>query len=78
MAKHASEIIAFHLGYDMAEMSGYRYQSTRWTKPAVYTSNSGDYYAAPVSGKMPRAYCGFDTWECVAEHYGRKVFRAKQ
>jgi hypothetical protein len=75
MAKQAAEIIAFHLGQDLAEMKDYRYQPTVWKNPAVYTFGD-DYWAAPASGKMPKAYCHINTWKCVGEEYGRKIFKA--
>lgn len=72
MAKRAAEIIAFQIGYDMAEMAEYRYQSTRY-KTAVY-SIGDNYYCAPINGKvLPNV--GYK-WEKIGEPYGRPVYRA--
>lgn len=72
MAKRASEIIAFQIGYDAAEMSEYRYQSTRY-QVAVYAIGD-NYYCAPTPGKkLPDV--GYK-WEKIGEPYGRPVYRA--
>ena len=70
MAKTAPEIIAFHIGWDMAEVSESRYQ--RHTAPGVYVCGS-DYFCAPTKSQKPPK--GFD-WQKVGEHYGRPVYRA--
>lgn len=71
----AAEIIAFHLGWDIADVRGDRYQSTRYANPAIY--NMGQHYwAAPSDNRAPKAEVG-QPWEEVGEHYGRKVFRSK-
>ena len=70
----AAEIIAFHKGWDYAEMRDARYQSTRYANPAIY-NNGGDYYAAPSNGKMPRNYADL-TWNICGEEYGRTIFKA--
>lgn len=62
MAKSAKEIIATHLGWDMADMEEYRYQSTQ-LQDAAYTSGD-DYYTCPPKGRKPS---GKDRW-------GEKVF----
>ena len=67
----AAEIIAFHLGWDMAEVSDCRYQSTVYTAPAIYTLDN-DYYAAPSDNRPPKKMEG--KWQEIGEHYGRKVF----
>jgi hypothetical protein len=72
MAKTAPEIIGFHLGWDMAEVSDARYQSTRFSSPGVYTCPH-DYFCAPTAKQKPPK--GF-AWKEVGEHYGRKVYRA--
>ena len=67
----AAEIIATHIGYDMAEMSEYRYQPTRYSSPAIYAI--GDtYYCAPSNGKLHK---GWD-WTLAATVLGREVFEA--
>lgn len=67
----AAEIIAFHFGADLAEMPDCRYQSTRYTSPAIYTFGT-HYYAAPSDNRVPRNMPG--DWQEIGEHYGRKVF----
>lgn len=71
--KTAPEIIGFHLGWDMREVSANRYQSTRYAAPAVYVCGS-DYYCAPAGTQAPPK--GF-RWKEAGEHYGRKVYLAK-
>ncbi len=68
----AAEIIATHLGYDLAEMSDYRYQPTSYHSPALYTI--GDYYfCAPRKGQR----CSKTwNWHLVGRYYERDVFRA--
>ena len=68
----AAEIIGFHLGWDMREVSDSRYQPTRYSSPSIYTA--GDYYwAAPSSNAPPKNMKG--QWSEVAEYYGRKIYR---
>lgn len=69
----AAYIIAFHLGWDMREVSEARYQSTVFRSPALYVIGD-DYYAAPANNQPPlyEAYEG--RWEVVGEYYGRKVY----
>ena len=76
MTKRANEIIAFHLGMDLAEMPEYRYQPTKWRNPAIYSFGDDGFWAAPASGKMPEDYCDFSDWKHVATVYGRKIFQA--
>lgn len=72
----AANIIAFHLGWDITEVSANRYQSTVYRSPALYTVGD-DYYAAPSNNKPP-AYKDYEgRWEEVGEYYGRKVYRMK-
>ena len=68
----AAEIIATHICYDMAEMSDYRYQPTRYASPAVYAI--GDYYyCAPTGGKSgPKPW----KWQQIGTVYNRPVLRA--
>lgn len=69
--RSAAEIIGFHLGWDMREVSECRYQPTRFANPAIYSV--GDrYFAAPSNNVMPKADVG--EWNYLAEHYGRKIF----
>ena len=67
-----AEIIAFHFGWDMSEVSETRYQSTRFSSPAVYVI-SDDYYTAPSDNKPPKYVVG-KAWVEIAEWYGRKIF----
>jgi hypothetical protein len=70
----APEIIAYHLGWDIADLHDYRYQSTRYANPSVYALESG-YYTCPQKGKIPTHDMGAP-WRMVGEYYGRKVFRS--
>lgn len=67
----AAEVVATHVGWDMAEMSEVRYQPTRY-RIAVYTIGE-DYYCAPSAGKPP----GDFNWQPVGETLGRMVYCAK-
>lgn len=72
MAKHANEIIAFHLGWDIRDLTDGRYQPTLYQNPSVYVA-SDDYFCAPTEKqKLPKGF----KWEAVGEHYGRKVYRS--
>jgi hypothetical protein len=66
----APEIIGFHLGWDMRDVSEGRYQ--RYSNPAVYVCGS-DYYCAPTASQKPNS--DFQ-WDVVGEYYGRKVYIA--
>lgn len=68
----APEIIGFHFGNDMREISAGRYQ--RYANPAVYVVGN-DYYAAP-SNKAPPKHDVGGPWQEIAEYYGRKIYRA--
>jgi hypothetical protein len=68
----APEIIGFHFGWDMREVSDARYHPTRIASPAVYVIGD-DYYAAPSDNRPPRHKVG-KPWAEFAEHYGRKIF----
>lgn len=73
--RSAAELIATHVGWDMAEMSDYRYQSTRWASPAIYALSSG-YYAAPTPAnisKLRKGYAGLN-WSPDGECYGRPIY----
>lgn len=73
MAKHGSEIIAFHLGWNMPDVTDGVYQASRYASPRVYVC-ADDYYCAPTERqKLPKD--DFD-WKEVGEHYGRKVYRS--
>ena len=68
----APEIIAFHFGADIREVSDSRYQPTRYASPGLYVIGD-DYYCSPTaSQKPPPDY----TWKKVGEYYGREVLRA--
>lgn len=75
--RSAAELIATHVGWDMAEMSDYRYQSTRWASPAIYALPSG-YYAAPTPANIARLRKGYAelNWVLDGECYGRPIYRA--
>lgn len=73
MAKHANELIAFHLGWNITDVSEGRYQPTRYSSPGVYVCGD-DYYCCPSANqKLPKGF----HWEKVGEHYGRTVYRAE-
>jgi hypothetical protein len=65
------EVIATAVGYDMAEIEDYRYQSTR-TPTAVYAI--GDYYyCAPTKAqKLPSGW----KWTAKGTFLGRDVYAA--
>jgi len=67
----AAEIIAFHFGWNMPDVSECRYQPTRYHSPAIYTLFDG-YYAAPSNNKPPVNMEGI--WREVGEHYGRRIY----
>ena len=68
----APELIGFHLGWDIADVSDGRYQPSRYQRPAVYVCGD-DYYCAPSTGQRPPADW---QWDEVGEYYGRKVYIA--
>ena len=74
----AAEVIAYHRGYDFAEMADCRYQPTRWAAPAIYVCG-GDYYAAPGDpgqiAKLRKGYAGL-VWQHVADAYERPIYCA--
>lgn len=57
----AVEIIAETFLMDPSEMESYRYQSTRYTSPAVYTFGDNTYYAASATKPTHRGLGG--EWE---------------
>lgn len=66
----AAEIIGFHLGWDMRDVSETRYQPGTYNRAALYTI--GDhYFCAPSDGKRPYGW----PWELVGTYYDRPVFR---
>jgi hypothetical protein len=74
--RSAAEIIAFHFGWDIAEIRDSRYQPTRYASPAVFVvyTDAGDYCCCPTEGqKLPKDW----EWSPVASYYGRTVFVAK-
>lgn len=72
MAKHASEIIAFHLGWDIRDVTDGRYQPSRYYNPSIYVG-SENYYCAPTAKqKLPKGF----KWKEIGEWYGRKVYCA--
>jgi hypothetical protein len=70
--RSAAEIVAFHFGYDIAEMRDQRYQPTRYSSPAIFTVGD-DYYCAPTKGqKLPAGW----NWKAKATYYGRDIYEA--
>lgn len=49
----AANIIAFHFGWNITDVSEGRYQSTRYASPSIYVLGD-DYYAAPRTTYRPR------------------------
>lgn len=73
-AKSAAEVIAFVLGWDIAEVREYRYQPTKYAKIHVYAI--GDwYYCATLSGQNPPKGWEWDLVK-ICLNYGRSVYRA--
>lgn len=70
----AANIIGFHFGWNITDVSETRYQSTRYTSPSIYVLGDS-YYAAPANNLPPKNMKG--AWEEIGEHYGRKVFELK-
>lgn len=70
----AAECIAFHLGWDMRDVSDNRYQAGR-QKHAVY-SIGDSYYCCPPAGQNPPGNKFPDSWNWVkvGESYGRPVY----
>ena len=71
MAKRADEIIAFHLGWDVADMRECRYQPSKY-KVAVYACGDSYYCAPSEHNAMPDGFA----WRIDGEHYGRTVYVA--
>lgn len=71
--RSAAEIIAFHFGWDMRDVSETRYQPSKYTSQAIYVIGD-DYYCAPVIGQRPKWPCPGKAWRELAEHYGRKIY----
>ena len=64
----APEIIGFHLGWDIRDVSEGRYQ--RHCNPAVYVCGSRYYCGPTAAQKLPSDF----EWSQVGEWYGRKVY----
>jgi len=73
MAKRANEIIAFHLGWDIKEVSDGRYQS--YSSPGVYVCGES-YFASPTTGQKLPKVTESGEWVKVGTYYGRDVYRA--
>ena len=71
----APEIIGFHFGWDMREISETRYQPSKYANPAVYVIFD-DYYAAPSDNRKPKYDVG-KPWVELYEYYGRKIYRSE-
>ena len=69
----APEIIAFHFGWDMTEVSESRYQPSVYSNPSVYTICNDQVCAPTASQRLPK---DFD-WKPIGEHYGRTVYIAE-
>lgn len=67
----AANIIGFHFGWDIRDVSETRYQPSRYSNPAIYVIGQ-DYVAAPANNLPPKNMKG--DWKEIGEHYGRKVF----
>lgn len=72
MAKRANEIIAFHLGWNMPDVSEGRYQ--RYSAPAVYVCGNS-YFCAPTGSQKPPSGVSEKPWQKVGTYYGRDVWR---
>jgi hypothetical protein len=70
----APELIGFHLGWDMREVSDGRYQN--YTSPNVYVCGER-YYCAPTTGQKPHESVAEHGWQLVGMYYGRNVYRSK-
>lgn len=72
ISRTAAEIIAFHIGSDIADVRDARYQPSRFAKVALYTI--GDYYyCAPRAGQaLPKGY----NWVQAGMEYERMIYRA--
>lgn len=71
--KRANEIIGFHLGWDINDVTDGVYQPTRYSSPRVYVCGDS-YYCCPNGSKKPPA--GFN-WKLDGTHYGRDVYMAE-
>lgn len=71
----AANIIAFHFGWDIKDMTEQRYQPTRYSSPSIYSLDQS-YFAAPSNNQPPKNMKG--NWKVIGEHYGRKVFELTQ
>lgn len=74
MAKTAPEIIAFHLGWNMPDVSDGRYQ--RYSAPGVYVCGN-DYFCCPTASQTLPKGISESPWEAVGTYYSRTVYRAK-
>lgn len=70
-AKRANEIIAFHLGWDITDVTDGKYQ--RYTNPSIYVCGD-DYYCCPTAKqKLPKGF----NWTGAGHQYGRDIYKAK-
>lgn len=74
MAKTAPEIIGFHLGWDIRDVTEGRYQ--RYQSPNVYVCGS-DYFCCPTATQKLPKNVSENPWDKVGTYYGRDVYRAK-
>jgi hypothetical protein len=73
--RSATELVAFHLGWDMADVRDCRYQAKRGEMPVFTCGDS--YYCCPPEGEHPGNLKGF-TWIADGTAYGRTIYTATQ
>lgn len=71
MARRADEIIAYHLCWDMRDVTEGKYQN--YTNPGIYVCGE-DYFCCPT--EKQKLHKDFD-WELVGSYYGRNVYRSR-
>lgn len=69
----AAEVIATRIGYDLAEMSDYRYQPSRYANPAIYAVD--DAYYCVLTKANRKLHKGWK-WGFEATVLGRDIFSA--
>jgi hypothetical protein len=78
--RSAPEVIGTYLGWDIRDVSDMRYQSTRYSSPAVYGIDVGEFsFVCAPSGsqKLPNMameWGGTTKWTEIGEAYGRKIY----
>jgi hypothetical protein len=77
MRRTAAEIIGTYLCWDIRDVSDCRYQSTRYTAPAVYSiplKGGIEYVCCPSGSQKPPR--GFPSWNPIGEIHGRTIYGA--